>query len=249
MSLVGYQRALADLIASPGLCLAVRANADSALAPYELSARERHRLVTVVAQHGMSTSCTLYRVNRMTPIYSYLPLTCFLLGDELIHQAEMFWSQGKPGDLQFGPEAERFAGFLRRGLESGGIEDLYLAEVLEFELATNRLHARARHSERAADKETSQAAEEPLVAIVEFGHDPLPLLEALADRRRPDPEPERGRFLVELDARGDRLQVRQLEPEGAYHEAPAKALAGPDAVVSASRRPTPSADATRRRPR
>lgn len=205
MSLVGYQRALADLIASPELCLAVRADADRALASHELTPRERARLEAVVRQRGMSTSCTLYRVNRMTPIYSYLPLTCFLLGDDLIREAEAFWAEERPEDLQFGPETERFGRFLERRLASGAIADPYLDEVLEFELTTNRLQAQARHGD----------GEAALTALVEFRHEPLPLLEALADRRRPESEPARGRFFVELDASGETLQLREVELERA----------------------------------
>lgn len=200
MSLVGYQRALADLIASPQLCLAVRADPADALAPYELTLRERERLEAVVVQPGMSTSCTLYRINRMTPIFSYLPLTCFLLGARLIVEAERFWSEGKPEDLQFGPETERFAQFLESGLQAKTLDDPYIGEVLHFELTVNRLQARVR-----------QELDEPLTAIAEFKHDPLPLLEALATRRRPESEPVRGQFFVELDASGETLQLRQVE--------------------------------------
>jgi hypothetical protein len=212
VSLLGYQRALADLIASPQLCLQVRARVADALAPYELTTRERSRLEAVVAQRGMSTSCTLYRVNRMTPIYSYLPLSCFLLGENLIQEAEEFWSQGQPADLQFGPETERFALFLKHRLDTGAIVDPYLDEVLEFELAANRLQARARQGAEPAGADRDRLLiQQPLTVIVEFGHDPLPLLQALAERERPDPEPERGRFFVELDANQDQLQLRLVE--------------------------------------
>jgi len=211
VSLVDYQRALADLIASPELCLAVRADPAGTLAPYELTARERSRLEAVVSQRGMSTSCTLYRVNRITPIFSYLPLSCFLLGDQLIVEAERFWSEGKPGDLQFGPETERFASFLKRRLDTAAIADLYLGEVLDFELAANRLQARARQGAAVRENGRETKADEPLTALAEFDHDPLPLLGALADRQRPEPEPARGQFFVELDASGEKLQLHQVE--------------------------------------
>ena len=58
VTMLGYQRALSDMIASPRLCLAVRRDAGEALAGYELSDRERGRLATVALQPGMSTSCT-----------------------------------------------------------------------------------------------------------------------------------------------------------------------------------------------
>jgi hypothetical protein len=49
MSLASFQGALCDLIASPGLCLAVRADPDATLARYELSGLERKRLANLYA--------------------------------------------------------------------------------------------------------------------------------------------------------------------------------------------------------
>lgn len=169
MSLLGYQQALCDLVASPQLCLGVRADR-AALDGYDLTDRERDRIAAAVASRGMSVSCTLYRVNRITPLYSYLPLSCTLLGDGLVGQAEIYWREGKPEDLQFGPETVRFAGFLRRQLAAGAIDDPYLGEVLALELAVNALRRDPGSPPRA----------------VTFAHDPVPVLEALAAGRRPE---------------------------------------------------------------
>ena len=219
MTQLAYQRALCDLVASPRLCLRVRSDAKTALEPYELTDRERRRLEAVVWQKGMSTSCTLYRVNRMTPILTYLPLTCFLLGDQLIAEGERFWTEGAPSDLQFGPETERFARFLRLRLASHLIEDPYLDEVLRFELAVNRLRIASRTE---ADQPKGAAVDDdgadvqrlhPLAVVVTFDHEPLALLESLAERRRPEVEPQRGAFFVLLDGRGADLRLSQIEPE------------------------------------
>jgi hypothetical protein len=220
MTLLAYQQALCDLIASPQLCLEARADPEAALSRYDLAPRERRRLAAVVRQRGMSTSCTLHRVNRITPIYSYLSLTCFLLGDSLIGEVEAFWSQGKPSDLQFGPESERFGRFLKRRLRAGAVRDPYVEEVLDFELAANRLRALSRERGRPSvasatgapepDPTTGQSAPHPLVRVVEFRHEPLSLLGALSQGRRPDPEPERGRYLVALDASGGGLELRNV---------------------------------------
>jgi len=223
MTLLAYQQALCDLIASPRLCLEARADPEAALSSYDLAPRERRRLAAVVRQPGMSTSCTLHRVNRITPIYSYLSLTCFLLGDRLIREVEAFWSQGKPSDLQFGPESERFGRFLKRRLRAGSVRDPYLEEVLDFELAVNRLQAMSREGSRLpvapaiGDRQpefpSSPSGLHPLVSVVRFRHEPLSLLEALSRGRRPDPEPERGRYFVALDASGGDLELTQVEPE------------------------------------
>jgi hypothetical protein len=197
MTLLAYQRALSAMIASPGLCLAVRANADDALAPFALSERERRRLATVASQPGMSTSCTLYRVNRITPIATYLPLTSLLLGDRLIAEAELFWAEGRPSDLQFGPETERFARFLERRIDAGELVDPYLGEVLAFELAVNRVRV--------------AGADEPLTETVTFRHDPLPLLDALADGHRPDTPPPKGRYELVVDALAGDIALRRRD--------------------------------------
>jgi hypothetical protein len=193
VTLLGYQQALCDLVASPSLCLRVRADA-ATLDAYDLTDRERRRLSTVVAQPGMSTSCTLYRVNRITPLYSYLPLTCALLGDDLIVEAERYWSQGKPGDLQFGPETQRFAQFLRDRFAAGALASPYVGEVLELELAANALRWGA----------------DPPRRTVRFAHEPEPLLAALAEDRAPPPELPEGDYLVELDASGGELRISAL---------------------------------------
>ena len=223
MTLLAYQQALCDLIASPRLCLEARADPVAALSSYELTPRERRRLSAVVHQRGMSTSCTLHRVNRITPIYSYLSLTCFLLGDRLIDEMEVFWSEGKPSDLQFGPESERFGHFLVRRIHIGALRDPYLEEILEFELAVNRLRAlsRERGRHRAASASGTRKSNStrgtlgphPLVSVVGFRHEPLSLLDALSQGRRPDPEPDRGRYFVALDVTGGDLELREVEPE------------------------------------
>lgn len=183
MSLLGYQQALCDMVASPQLCLRVRAVA-AALDGYDLTERERSRLAAVAAQRGMSTSCTLYRVNRVAPLHAYLPLTCALLGDELIREAERFWSEGKPEDLQFGPETQRFGRFLQRRLREGAIVDPYLGEVVALELAGNALRWGA----------------QPPTRTVRFLHDPVALLAPLADGRRPDHAVPPGDYAVVVDA-------------------------------------------------
>ena len=71
MSVASFQQALCDLIASPSLCRALRSDPDDVMANYELSDRERRRLVEAVWQRGMSTNCSLYRSNRVTPLHFY----------------------------------------------------------------------------------------------------------------------------------------------------------------------------------
>jgi hypothetical protein len=205
MSLLGYQQALCDMVASPQLCLRVRAAA-AALDGYDLTKRERRRLAAVAAQRGMSTSCTLYRVNRIAPLHAYLPLTCTLLGDELIREAERFWGEGKPGDLQFGPETQRFGRFLQRRLQEGAIADPYLGEVLALELAANALRWGA----------------QPPTRTVPFVHEPVALLAPLADGRRPDHAVPPGDYAVVVDATESRITLSVAVPSKLATSAPVR---------------------------
>lgn len=197
MSLASFQRALCDLIASPDLCVRLTTDADSVLAPYELSARERRRLTEIVRQPGMSTTCTLYRVNRITPLYTLLPLTSFLLGERLLPEAESYWAEYPGSDLQFKYEVERFGRFLLARIRSGELDDPYLEEVLNFEVSAAALrYARSRDSDAE------------LIRVVRFRHDPATLLELLAERRRPADNVAEGDFDVVLDARSADLELR-----------------------------------------
>ena len=181
----------------------VARDGEEVLARYDLSDRERRRLVAVSRQPGMSTTCTLYRVNRITPLYTLLPLSSFLLGERLLPEAERYWAEFPGSDLQFKYEVERFGGFLKRRLHSGDLEDPFLEEVLTFEMVATAL--------RYAPRRGPQA---DLVGVVRFRHDPTVILALLtAERRPPDDLPE-GEFDLVLDARGEELEL-QVRARGA----------------------------------
>lgn len=217
MSLQGYQNALARLIASPERCLAARADPAATLAGFDLDERERRRLAAVVWQPGMSVSCTLYRVNRITPIYSLLPLTCKALGDRLLPVAERYWTRDRRTDLQFGHEIERFAAFLRDEIATGTLAaEEWLPDVLAFEIAVNRLRylPRQRLLEEAAaavDRRHPPRLH-PLVAVVAFSREPSALLEALAGDGSVGPA-QGGEHYLCLDGRGPEVELSPLPPE------------------------------------
>lgn len=213
MSLLGFQRALADMVGSPNLARAVRTGAAD-LSVYELTPKERARLEAVAAQHGMEVNCTLYRTNRLTPVVLLLPFTCFVLGERMKWIAERFWGDQKT-DLQFRGEVERFAAFLRELLDSGELEDAVLEEVLEFELATNDLRFAPRRQivTRIAGDVGNAVSLHPLVRLVRFRHEPARLLQLLAQMAPPPYELEEGDFPVVLVAGAEELEVRRIEPE------------------------------------
>jgi hypothetical protein len=197
MSLLGYQQAFCDMVASPEMCVRVRANAAEALSPYDITLKERGRLAAIAGQRGMSTSCTLHRLNRMTPIYSYLPLTCTLLGDNLMREAERFWSECRLEDLQFKPETRRFATFLQRRIADGVLDDPRMDDVLRLELAALDL----------------QWQTEPRARLVRFRNDPEPLLRDLSEGRQPPRAAETAEqdYFVMIDTRGGEIRLSVIE--------------------------------------
>jgi hypothetical protein len=141
VSLAEFQRAFADLVASPVLTMEARRDPSVVLRAYELDAREQRRLVAMIHDPAMSVNCTLFRVNRLTPLYSVLPLTCQWLGERLGAELDAFWEASRDATLQFGPEAARFGAWLhdriRRGrLQGGPLEDAIRFELAAFEVRT-----------------------------------------------------------------------------------------------------------------
>lgn len=186
MSVASFQQALCDLIASPHLCRALRAAPEEVLSNYELSARERARLRDVVWQRGMSTSCSLYRANRLTPIYMELTYTCRSLGDQFRPLLDEFWDAEIYRDGQFSREVDRFVAFLRKRLADGIVSNPFTAELLAFELALHTLRFAPRQQLLhemaglpAPDLDTPCGLH-PLARLVQFHHDPATLLDAAA---------------------------------------------------------------------
>lgn len=216
MSLTSFQRALCDLIASPRLCVALRADPDATLAPYELSARERKRLTTVVWQRGMSTNCTLYRSNRITPIYTLLNYTCLALGSQFGILIDQFWEVKDYRDGQFKSEVERFGIFLRQRIDSGVIANPFVGELLDFELARNELEFTPRKqvlrtiAHLGPPEADTPCRLHPLARLVRFRHDPKVLLRAAAEGIMPPADLPVTEVLVVLSVIDGALTVMRL---------------------------------------
>lgn len=112
MSMAAFQRAYADLAASPKLCLAVRADPAKALAHYDLNERERDRLASAVWQRGMDANCTLYRATRITALNSVAPLTLGLIRPVLRDVLDAYWEDHQIHEVRFVRETARFIGWL-----------------------------------------------------------------------------------------------------------------------------------------
>ena len=218
MTLLGFQSAIADLVASPALCKRTLAEPDSTLARYDLTPRDRRRLLHALAHRGMALNCSLYRANRLTVLNGLLPLSCTLLGAGLRRELDLFWDSCAARDLQHAAEAIRFAAHLQHRLASGDLADALLADVLSFELASAELQLLPRRR-ILADLATAAASDtaaplrlHPLVRLVPFCHEPMVVLSALARAERPE-EPQSGEFYVALDATQEGIEVRQLPTE------------------------------------
>lgn len=124
--LAAFQRALADLTASPSLCRAARADPDLFAARYALTEREARRLNGIVRSKGMEANCVLYRANRLAPIALNCPDLCDALGSELNRLISEYWDSEPTTNVHFLVETDRFCRFLsgRGDLPAGAAETL-----------------------------------------------------------------------------------------------------------------------------
>lgn len=139
MSAHDFQLAFASLIASPETCCEMLTAEESFFARFDLTEREKLRLHTIVRQKGISACCSLYRMNRVTPVYSQLSNTCALLKDKLIPLIEEFWQYLTKPSLQFREEVLEFGDFLMNKINTEIISIPYLKEMLQLEIAMNEL--------------------------------------------------------------------------------------------------------------
>lgn len=202
MALRDFQRAFADLASSPARCLAARENPERALASYDLTDVERRRLEAMVRDHAMSVNCTLYRVNRLTPIYSVLPLTCSYLGDRLSPELDAFWASFDDATLQYGKEARRFGNWLLSRIAAGQIAGGPIEDAIRFELAAFEVRTATRASTPAGE------SPHPRTRLVRFEYEPHRVLNpVIEDEMVPVPD---GRWVL-LDATGETLEVHCLD--------------------------------------
>jgi hypothetical protein len=231
MTLLGFQQALATLIANPALSQAAGESPGAALVAFDLSPRERRRLVAMSAARGMQTSCTLHRANRLTPLARLLPLTFAALGVELRREIHLFWAQHPTTDLHFDGELARFAAFVQSRMAEGalslpGVEALLRLEMARWEL---RIHKPAVEAGSALNRPSLHSH----VRVIPFDRDPdLVLRHASTGRSIPSDTPMGEHYLL-LDGRSDPLRLvridrvsgRQLHALACGHDLPDAVLA------------------------
>lgn len=151
--LVDFQRALADLTASPALCREVRQTPEVLHEHYQLTDREWRRLSGIAASKGMEANCMLYRANRLAPVALNLPETCEAIRDELNRFISAYWESEPTTDVHFLIEADRFCCFLENQPDFPATAKEVLARehsVIAAKLAASRSMAHAETKSRSA---------------------------------------------------------------------------------------------------
>jgi hypothetical protein len=130
-----FQQALADLTASPAMC--VRARQDPAFLrdAYDLTEREFGRLVGIVGQPGMQCACIVYRANRLAPLAMNAHRTCEALGPRLRAVVEEFWAAYPESNVHFYVETANFCQFLQDKIDCGADFDTGVGEAVGSDLA------------------------------------------------------------------------------------------------------------------
>ncbi|MBI2738364.1 MAG: hypothetical protein HYX38_17690 [Rhodospirillales bacterium] len=198
MSIAEFQRAFADLIASPERCVALREGAGDVLAGYDITRRERKRLEAMVHHEAMSVNCSLYRVNRLIPVYSVLPHSCRLLGNRLMEALDAFWAASRHATLQYRWESWRFGLWLEeriaaRRLSGGPVEDAIRLEMAMFDV-------------QAAARSGSGGSRQRVVLL---RYDPDELLDETIPAE--ELQPLASGVTVLIDATGKQLSVRRID--------------------------------------
>ena len=133
--LADFQQALADLTASPELCIRVRHDPSILHQSYQLTEREWHRLTGIVKHPGMECNCIVYRANRLAPLALNIPRTCKALGTDLRGVVSEYWMSAPETNVHFYVETDRFCRFLKAKLAQGRVFAPDVGSILEIESA------------------------------------------------------------------------------------------------------------------
>ena len=107
MSLRSFQQAIVDLTLAPVMAQSLRRGDAAALAGYDLTQRERDRILDIVSQAGISVHCSLSRGNRFEIIVNAFPMTCVLLQPTLRALVDELWLEHRPTNYQLSRRRNR----------------------------------------------------------------------------------------------------------------------------------------------
>ena len=122
-------------MASPALCNAVRDDDAILSERYRLSEREHRRLAAIARDKGMQAACSIYRMNRITPLAINLRDTLHAVGERLPALMTRYWQDHPRGHSHFYIESDRFCRWLSARDE---VDDRAVAEALQREWAVVR---------------------------------------------------------------------------------------------------------------
>lgn len=211
MALEVYQEIFCRMVATPAFRERVLERSGEFLNDFDLSDRERRRLLAIAAQPGMRVNTAIHRANRITPLDHSVPFTFFLLGERLWELLERYWLENPTENLQIPAECERFSLFVKGEIKAGRIVDPYIEEVLAFERTCTELKFFTEEELRAFNPAADALL--PLVRIVTFRHDPESLLDALANGVLPAADITEGEFHLCIDCRSGEPDFRLLDAE------------------------------------
>jgi hypothetical protein len=197
-----FQRAVVDLTLDYRKSSALLHGDRDVLAGYDLTDRERTRLLSIVAQPGMSVHCSLSRGNRLEVIAGVFPMTCVLLEPILNGLIDELWREHRPSNYQLAGEEAAFADVIRRKRADGELDVEYLDEIFAYELACWEMIRRGRTRPGTADAE----------ARVDFVHRPSDLLPPLSRLEAPPPDLPTGSYPAIVRLRDGGFEVELLTP-------------------------------------
>ena len=199
MSLQSFQQAVVDLTLSPWMAQELRKGDAVPLAEYDLTSRERTRLLNIVNQPGISVHCSLSRGNRFELIVNAFPMTCVLLRPLLRRLVDELCQEHRPTNYQLSGEQTAFAALVRRKMAAGELVIEYLDEIFAYEMACLGLVERMR----------SDPTDE-VTALVEFEHSPDDLLPPLSQLKLPPSGLRAGSYPARVRLQGELFKVELL---------------------------------------
>lgn len=187
MSLRSFQEALAEIITSPQIGKAYHNDPGLLDLKYTLSAKEKSRLLHMIAQKGMRTNYMLYQMNRLTPLSMFMAYTLKIIHPQLMPILHRFWASYPKTSFQFKDELACFSAFLKQQIADGILDFRYLEDVMAVDDALNDIRFTTTAPGDANDEFYTL---HPQARVVYLQHEAQALVAAMVtyDAAAPDPE-------------------------------------------------------------
>lgn len=176
MSLRSFQLALADIISNPRASSRYPENPALLDERYELTEKEKERLISMIGQKGMRANYMLYQVNRMTPLSMFMGYTLKILRPQLMAVMNGFWEQYPRTSFQFRDELAFFTAYLKREMDAGRLSLPYLRDIVSIDEHINHIRLSTDEPPLANDEFYTL---HPSARIVYLEYDPDALVEAM----------------------------------------------------------------------